>query len=80
MDSTITFNKNGGTGGTDSTTITHGTKQGSYPDISLPTMTGYTFAGYYDSASGGTQYYNSRGLSVRDWDKTSDTTLYAHWF
>ena len=76
---TITFNKNGGTGGTDSTTITHGTKQGSYPDITLPTMSGYKFIGYYDAASGGTQYYNSTGQSVRDWDKTSDTTLYAHW-
>ena len=76
---TITFNKNGGTGGTDSTTIVHGTKQGSYPDITLPTMSGYIFNGYYDSASGGTQYYNSSGQSVRDWDKTSNTTLYAHW-
>ena len=76
---TITFNKNGGTGGTDSTTITHGTKQGSYPDITLPTMSGYKFIGYYDAASGGTQYYNSTGQSVRDWDKTSNTTLYAHW-
>ena len=76
---TITFNKNGGTGGTDSATITHGTKQGSYPDITLPTMSGYKFIGYYDAASGGTQYYNSTGQSVRDWDKTSNTTLYAHW-
>ena len=76
---TITFNKNGGTGGTDSTTIVHGTKKGDYPNITLPTMSGYIFNGYYDSASGGTQYYNSSGQSVRDWDKTSNTTLYAQW-
>ena len=76
---TITFNKNGGTGGTDSVSITHGTEKGNYPNITLPTMSGYTFAGYYDSASGGTQYYSSSGNSVRNWDKTSDTTLYAHW-
>lgn len=77
--SSVTLNKNGGSGGTSSVSIAYDTPQGSYPSITLPTRTGYTFAGYYDAASGGTQYYNSSGGSVRAWNKVGDTTLYAHW-
>ena len=44
-----------------------------------PTRTGYTFAGYFDAQSNGTKYYNADKSSARAWDKTSATTLYAHW-
>lgn len=37
------------------------------PAITVPTKTGYTFQGYYDTnaASGGTQYYTAAGASAR---------------
>ena len=74
---TITFNKQSGTGGTSSTTATYGSAM---PEITLPTRTCYAFGGYYTSTGGsGTQYYAAKGASYRDWDKTSNTTLYAKW-
>ena len=47
--------------------------------VSVPTKTGYTFNGYYDKTSGGTQYYTNKGASAKNWDKSADTTLYAQW-
>ncbi|MBR0509872.1 MAG: InlB B-repeat-containing protein, partial [Clostridia bacterium] len=45
-----------------------------------PQKTGYTFAGYFDAQTEGTQYYNADGTSARNWDKNvSAFTLYAHW-
>lgn len=41
--------------------------------------TGYNFAGYYDDASTGTQYYTNVLGSARAWDKASATNLFAHW-
>ena len=50
------------------------------PTITVPTRTGYTFGGYYTSTGGsGTQYYTASGASARNWDKTTDATLYAKW-
>lgn len=52
------------------------------PEIHVrPQRTGYIFAGYYDEPNGaGTQYYDGRGNSMRDWDKDVKTaTLYAYW-
>ena len=47
----------------------------------MPTRTGYSFAGYYDTGAttGGTQYYTSAGASATTWDKTGTQTLYARW-
>lgn len=75
---TVTLNKNGGSGGTDSVTATKGSAM---PTLaSAPTMTGYAFAGYYDDASAGTQYYTAGRASARNWDKDGTAaTLYAHW-
>ena len=75
---TVTLNKNGGSGGTDSVSATKGSAM---PTLaSAPTRTGYTFAGYYDDASAGTQYYTANRASARSWDKDGTTaTLYAHW-
>lgn len=74
----ITLNQSGGMGGTQSVTATYGEPM---PSITVPTRPGYTFLGYFDTydASGGTQYYTSSGTSARNWDKSSDTTLYARW-
>ena len=73
---TVTLNKQNGTGGSSSVTATY---NAAMPAITVPTRTGYTFKGYYDAASGGTQYYTSTGASARNWNKTADTTLYAQW-
>ena len=72
----VTLNANGGSGGTSSVTATY---DSAMPSARMPTRLGYTFAGYYDAASGGTQYYTAAGASARTWNKTAATTLYAHW-
>ena len=74
---TVTFDKQDGTGGTDSTTVTYGQAM---PTITLPTRTGYIFGGYYDGTNGtGTQYYTASGTSARTCDLTEATPLYAAW-
>ena len=72
----VTLNPQSGTGGTTSVTATYGSAM---PAITKPTRTGYTFNGYYDATSGGTQYYKADGSSARTWNKTAATTLYAQW-
>ena len=79
----ITFNQNSGSGGSSSTTVTY---DKAMPSITIPKRIGYSFEGYYDSpqtdygdTGGGTQYYKSDGTSARNWDKATDTTLYARW-
>ena len=76
--SAITLNQeNATTTGTTSLTATYGVTM---PTIAtLPTRNGYDFAGYFDAKSGGTKYYNADGSSAKNWDKTSNTTLYAQW-
>ena len=39
-----------------------------------PTRAGYSFAGWYTSASGGTKVETGTSVAI-----TSDQTLYAHW-
>lgn len=73
---TVTFNKQSGTGGTNSVTATY---DATMPSATMPTRTGYTFNGYFDVTSGGTKYYNANGTSARTWNKTAATTLYAQW-
>ena len=74
---TITFDKQGGTGGTASTTATYGSAM---PSITIPTRTYYRFCGYYTEANGtGTQYYTASGKSSRASSFYSATKLYAKW-
>ena len=74
---TVTLNKQGGSGGTSSVTAKYGS---SMPYATAPSKSGYTFGGYYSSTNGsGTKYYDSSMRSVRSWDKSSNTTLYAYW-
>ena len=76
---TVTLNNQGATtAGATSVTATY---NAAMPSIAsnLPQKTGYTFNGYFDAASGGTQYYKDDGTSAKKWDKTANTTLYAQW-
>nr|MCR5042228.1 InlB B-repeat-containing protein [Clostridia bacterium] len=76
---TATLNGNGATAaGTASVSAVYGQNM---PSATMPSRTGYTFAGYYDTsaATGGTQYYTAAGASARTWNKTAATTLYARW-
>ena len=79
IDYTISFNQNGGEGGqTSSKTAHYG--EAMPTTITCPTKDGYDFDGYWDGEGGtGTQYYTSTGASARNWDKTSNATLYAKW-
>lgn len=71
---TVTFNKNNGTGGSNSVTATYASAM---PSATMPTRTGYTFKGYFDSNN--VKYYNADGSSAKNWDKTSAATLTAQW-
>ena len=74
---TITFNQNGGSGGTTSIPVDY---DGHPSQINPPSRTGYIFGGYYTAENGGgTQYYDGTGAGVASWEESSDTTLYAYW-
>lgn len=73
---TITLDRQGGTGGTETVSTTYGSAM---PTITVPTREGYLFDGYYDQTGGkGTKYYNADGTNVKNWDK-ENATLYAKW-
>lgn len=77
--STITFDKEGGSSGSDGATGTYGSAM---PSITAPTRTGYDFGGYWDGDNGtGNQYYKADGTSYAIWNKDTEdgTTLYAKW-
>ena len=74
----ITLDKDGGTGGDDSTL---GVLDQSLADVIVPTRPGYTFNGYYSEPNGqGTQYYNENGQSSFVWNsEATSATFYASW-
>ena len=75
--STVTLDRQSGSGGSSSVTATY---DAAMPAATMPTRAGYIFGGYYTAANGGgTQYYTAAGASAKKWDKTSATTLYAKW-
>lgn len=67
----VTFNANGGSVGTASKKVFINTPYGTLP---APTRTGYSFAGWYTAASGGSLVKEDTNVSI-----TSNQTLYAHW-
>lgn len=80
---TVTANANGGTIPTTSGwTIASGSKtatktvtfDATYGTLPTPTRTGYTFAGWWTTASGGTQVTNSTKVTT-----ASNHSIYAHW-
>ena len=80
----VTFGKNGGTGGDNYVTATYGAAMPT--PRTAPKLSGWTFAGYWDTLAldekgnpKGKQYYDANMKSVRAWDKTSATTLWAKW-
>lgn len=74
---TVTLYKSGGTGGTSSVTATWGLAM---PSATAPSRSGYNFQGYfYNTLGSGDKYYNANMTSARNWDRTSNVTLYAHW-
>jgi len=73
---TVTFNHQGGMGGTNSARVTYGQTM---PTISIPSKTNVLFNGYWDAPTGGVRYYNNDGTSAKNWDKANNTILYAQW-
>ena len=79
----VTFGKNGGTGGSDKVTAAYGAAM---PAATAPTLSGWTFAGYWDSVATdekgnakGKRYYDASMKSMMNWDKKAETTLWAKW-
>lgn len=75
---TVTLNRQSGTGGSASVTATY---DADMPSATMPTRANYNFAGYYSGTGGtGTKYYNADGTSAHTWDFEDATkTLYAYW-
>ena len=68
----VTFNANGGTNlNFESKTVTYDQK---YDDLPSVSRIGYTFAGWYTSASGGNKITSETMVKI-----TSNQILYAHW-
>ena len=86
---TITLNKQGGSGGTNTIYLKYNTgwysnsaATSSIVKISVPTRVGFTFQGYYTGTNGtGTQIINSNGEinSGRTTITTSNISLHANW-
>lgn len=69
---TVTFNKNGGN--TPSQASKSVTYDSTYGTLATVSRTGYTFAGWYTAASGGTQVTNTTKVTT-----AGNHTIYAHW-
>lgn len=77
QDITVTFDKQGGIGGTDQVIVDEGSAM---PTITIPTRERFAFVGYFSSVNGtGTKYYNADGTSSHLWNYNENTTLYAYW-
>ena len=94
--STITFDAQGGTTTLKTLTATYGSNTNNRLDTTTnPTKEGYTFDGWFDSPTGGTQVYKlSNGSCIKGdywtnaweiagpgatWKGPKELTLYAHW-
>ncbi len=74
---TITFDRQGGIGGTEQATATYGAE---LPLADGPVRKGYSFKGYYTSPGGaGELYYNEFMAAARRYRADQDITLYACW-
>ena len=68
---TVSYDACGGSVSPTSKTVTY---YGKYGELPTPTRTGYTFAGWYTAASGGSQITSDSTVEA-----SSGDTLYAHW-
>ena len=71
---TLTFDKQGGEGGSDSATATFGQR---LPKVDPPSRPGWRFEGYRNWA--GSTYYDAQGNGLVDWSFAGDETLVAAW-
>ena len=72
----LTFDNGDGQGGDVGVTATY---DAMLPNVSVPTLDGYTFVGYFDQENGaGNKYIDQEGDGCKDWDKDSAPTLYAY--
>ena len=81
---TITLNDNSGAGGSGTVKEVYNTKWTNssgttITSVTKPTRTGYTFNGYYTTATGGTQKIPASGVLPANTTFTADTKLYAQW-
>ena len=75
----VTLGKNGGTGGDSYVTVIYNQP---FPTRAMPTKSGYTFGGYFVSASSKTgQCYNTdgTGTSTMKWTTGGTPTIWALW-
>ena len=75
---TCTFDKKGGTGGSDAATATY---KASLPTVAKPALSGWTFQGYTDDLGTSTyQFVKASGApTTRTWNYSGDKTLLANW-
>jgi len=73
---TVTFDKQGGTGGSDSLPVATGEPM---PLGVAPTRPGYLFLGYFDEREGGFKFYNADMSSAADYAYEGSVMLYAQW-
>ena len=71
---TVTLDKDGGTGGTDSYKVKYLNRVGK---VNIPLKGGHLFTGYNDES--GNQYHNSEGNGVEIYRLTTDSTFTAQW-
>ena len=73
----ITFDKQGGTLGTDNASVTF---EDYFPKADAPIKNGYTFKGYFSQPNGkGTLYYTNHMVSDKQYTTPNNMTLFAHW-
>lgn len=73
----VNLDKGVGVGGSDNVMAVY---MDDMPIATAPTRIGYDFCGYFTGTSGsGVQYYTANMTSVRAWNISSETTLYAWW-
>lgn len=74
---TVTFDKNGGSGGSD---FVYAEYNNPMPDAEKPELRGYKFNGYFTSLDNeGIRYYDEFMSGCRLWDKEQNATLIAKW-
>ncbi len=80
---TITFDFNGGTSTSSTTTKVTATFGKTVPNINFPVRAGYRFVAYKTTKNSGSSAYYTQSVSgfltKRVYDIDSDITLYAHW-
>jgi hypothetical protein len=75
-DYTVTFDKNGGSGGSDGVTATYNAAMPAATMPTTPPAVGKVFDGYWYNS---VKYYDSDGSSAHVWDVDGNVTLTAAW-